>query len=98
MRTLYLTVLATLLPVITFAAVTDAAGVVRVIENIGNWLYTIFLVIAVIMVILAAYKYLLARGGDGVHDAHKMLLYTAIAVGVAVLAKGFVRVVETIVN
>jgi hypothetical protein len=65
---------------------------------IGNWLFTILLVLAVIFIVLAAYKYLMSGGGEEVGAAHKMLLYAAVAVAVALLARGMVEVVKKLVT
>jgi len=82
--------------------VVDTVGdVMTVLENLTNWMFTIFMALAVIMVIAAAFTYL-TSGGIGakkdspaaVSQAHKMLLYSAVAIAVAVLAKGFVNVIR----
>jgi hypothetical protein len=61
-------------------------------------MYTIFLSVAVIMIVYAAFVYLTARGGENVGKAHKMILYSAIAIAVAMLAGGFSKIIESIVN
>lgn len=52
-----------------------------------NWLFSIFLIIAVIFLLLAAFKYL-TSGGDSakVGEATKAVIYAAVAIGVALLA------------
>jgi len=68
-------------------------GFIRVISNL---LFTILLVLAVFFLLLAAYNYM---GGseEGVAKAHRMLLYTAVAVAVAVLSYGIVNAVQILV-
>lgn len=73
-------------------------GVLRLINTITNWLFTILLMLAVVFIILAAYKYLLSGGGEEVGAAHKMIIYAAVAIAVAFLAKGIVFVVEQLVG
>lgn len=73
-------------------------GVIDLLRTITNWLFTILLLVAVIFIILAAYKYLFSGGGEEVGKAHKMLLYAAIAIAVAFLAKGIVYVVGELVT
>ncbi len=73
-------------------------GLVGLIETIGDWLFTFLLVLAVVFIVLAAYKYLFSQGGEEVSKAHKMLIYAAVAIAVAVLAKGIVAVVEKLVG
>ena len=72
--------------------------VLNVIDRITNWMFTIFLAVAVIMILIAAFKYLTSGGGENVAKAHKMILYAAVAIAVAVLAKGIVKVVESLVK
>ena len=74
-----------------------AGDVLDVMDRVTNWMFTGFLALAVILVILAAYEYLLAQGGaEEISKAHKMLIYAAIAIGVAVLAKGIVNAARKI--
>lgn len=73
-------------------------GVVDLIRIITNWMFTILLVLAVVFILLAAYKYLMSGGGEEVGAAHKMLLYAVVAIAVAFLAKGIVFVVAELVT
>ena len=73
-------------------------GIVDLINTITNWMFTILLVLAVVFILLAAYKYLISGGGEEVGAAHKMLLYAAVAIAVAFLAKGIVYVVAELVT
>lgn len=67
------------------------------IAVVGNWLFTILLVLAVIFLLLAAFNYM---GGneERVAKAHRMLIYTAISVAVAMLAIGIVSAVQIFVT
>ena len=69
------------------------------IQTVTNWMFTIFLVVAVFFILLAAYYYLLAQGNaEEVQKNHKILLWAAVAIGVAVLSRGFVSVVQKVVG
>lgn len=74
------------------------SDVLTIVDTITNWLFTILLTLAVLFVIIAAYKYLMSGGGEEVGQAHKMLLYAAVAVAVAILARGVVNVVKVITS
>ena len=74
------------------------SGVVSLIETITNWVFTILLVLAVLFILFAAFKYLTSGGGEEVGKAHKMLIYAAVAIAVAFLAKGIVFVVAELVT
>jgi hypothetical protein len=64
-----------------------------------TWVFYILLVFAVIMALVAAYKYV-TSGGDPekVSSASKTLLYVAIAVAVALIAKGVPYIVSSFLN
>ena len=56
--------------------------------TLGNYLFTALLVVAIIFVIFAAFKYLTAAGdAEKVKSANHQILYAAIAVGVGIFAK-----------
>lgn len=67
-------------------------------KTVANWIFSIFLIVAVIYIILAAFKYLTSRGGESVKDAHKMLVYAAVAIAIAILAPGIVNIIISLVN
>jgi heme/copper-type cytochrome/quinol oxidase subunit 2 len=58
------------------------------------WAFYFLIVLAVIFVLIAAFKYLTAAGDpEKVKGAGNMLLYTAVAVGVALLARAIPLIV-----
>jgi ATP/ADP translocase len=72
--------------------------VITFIDVMTNWFFALLLTIAVIFILLAAYHYMTGSGGEGVTKAHKMLLYAAVGIAVAVLAKGIVFAVRKLVD
>ena len=73
-------------------------GGIAILARITNWIFTILLALAVLFLILAAFYYLGSQGSEErVNKAHKMLMYTAVAVAVAILARGIVFLVNTVV-
>ncbi len=72
--------------------------VIGLINKIINWMFTIFISVAIIMFIYAAFIYLTAGGGENVGTAHKMIMYGAIAVAVATLSRGLVSLVQNFVT
>lgn len=58
--------------------------------NAVNWMFYILIILSVIMVLVAAYVYVTASGDpEKASKARMMILYAAIGVVVALLAKGF---------
>ncbi len=79
--------------------VRTTADLVAIIENIRNWLYTIFLVVAVICFLISAY-YFLFTGPDpeNLKKAKDTLKYGIYGVVVALLAGGMVALIESILK
>jgi hypothetical protein len=74
--------------------ITSLTGVLQILCNVFGWAFYFLIVIAVIFVIVAAFKYLTAAGDpEKVKSAGATLLYAAIAIGVALLAKAVPLVV-----
>lgn len=72
--------------------------VMRVLDSIADWLFSILLVIAAIAIIIAAYYFVTAAGDpDKTKKARDFVLYALIGVLVAFVAKGLVLLVERIV-
>ena len=66
--------------------VSDFVGIVR---QVVVYVYTIFFIIAVLFIILAAFGYLTAAdNAEKVKTARKQLIYAAIAIAIALLAVG----------
>jgi len=68
--------------------ITSLQGVLQTLCTVFAWAFYFLVVIAVIFVIVAAFKYLTAAGDpEKVKSAGSTLLYAAIAIGVALLAR-----------
>jgi len=63
-------------------------------DVVGNWMFGILLLLAVIFIIVAAFKYL-TSGGDAekTKSARDFIIYAVIAIAVAILAKGIIALV-----
>lgn len=69
--------------------VRDVPGLVGVLKGIVQVTYTVFFIIAVLLILFAAYNYLTAQGApEKINTAHKQLLYAGIAIVIALLAVG----------
>jgi len=74
---------------------STVGGVVDIIRQVVRWVYIIFFVIAVLLIIFAAYTYLIAGGDpEKVTEARNRLIYAAVAIAVAFLAVGFEVIVR----
>lgn len=93
---LVLSLAVVVLPTLAFAQlgttptspVQDINGVFALVCKIFNLLFLVLLFAAIFFALFAAFKYLTSGGDPGkVGDASKMLLYAAVAVVVAIIAK-----------
>jgi len=95
-----------LLPLVAFAQVTapppgvrNINGVINIFNVAINWLFTILLIFAVLVIILAAFQYLTAGGDEeAVKKANKKILMAVVAIAVAFLARGVVYVVAQLLD
>ncbi len=70
---------------------------IDLIEDIGDWIFTIVLVVAAIFLIVSGFLFVTAGGDPAkVQMAKQMLINALIGVAVALLAKGLVAVIRSI--
>ncbi len=74
---------------------STVGGVVDVIRQVVRWVYIIFFIIAVLLIIFAAFTYLFAGGDpEKVSEAKNRIIYATVAIAVALLAVGFEAIVR----
>lgn len=86
-------------PLPTFSGVlptnplNNITAVENILLNVLGWMFTIFMILAVVMVIWAAFLYLTAAGNEqNVKKAKQQLVYAVIAIVIALMASGFEQV------
>jgi heme/copper-type cytochrome/quinol oxidase subunit 2 len=76
--------------------ITGAAGIIC---TIINWIFWLLIVLTIIFVLIAAFRYLTAAGDpEKVKKAGQTLLYAAIAVIIALIAKGLPLLVSSFIG
>lgn len=79
--------------------VENIEGIVGIIISVLTWTYYIFFVIAVLLVIFAAYEYLIgAEDPEKIKSVHKRLIWSAVAVVVALLALSFNLIIQNFIG
>ena len=69
---------------------TDPGGAITIICTIAGWIFAFLVVLAVVFVLLAAWDYLTAGGeAEKISSANNKLIYAAVAIAVALFARGF---------
>jgi len=70
-----------------------------VLETVRDWFFTIFLILAVIFLIWAAFLYLTAAGSeDKVKKAKTALVYSIVAIAVALLAGSLPSLIANVLS
>jgi hypothetical protein len=68
--------------------INSLQGVLQTFCTVFAWAFYFLIVLAVIFIVIAAFRYLTASGDpEKVKSAGTMLIYTAVAIGVALLAR-----------
>ena len=75
----------------------NVSTITGVAKSVADWLFTALLILAVIMIIIAAFRYLFAAGNeDRIKKANQGLLFAAVAIAVGLLAQAIVFIVAQI--
>lgn len=69
------------------------------ILTVGNWIFTALLVIAIIVILIAAFQFVTASGDpDKVKNARNTIFFALIGVAIGFLAKIIVKVVASVIS
>ncbi len=83
-------------PAAPISSVGQIAGANGLLCTIINWLFYLMIILAIIFVFVAAFKYLTAGGDpEKVSKAGSTLLYAVIAVVIALVAKGIPLIISS---
>ncbi|HVO28551.1 MAG TPA: hypothetical protein VMT81_01030 [Candidatus Paceibacterota bacterium] len=79
--------------------ITTTQELLQFMCTIFSWMFYGLIVLSLIMIVVAAYNYATANGeAEKVSKANKMILYAAIAIAVALLAKGIPAIVASLLG
>jgi hypothetical protein len=81
--------------------ITDISGIYggpsSIVCSILTWIFILAIVLSVVFVLVAAYRYLFSGGETEARaKAGKTLTYAAVGVAIAILARGFPAIVSTL--
>lgn len=79
-----------------YSPITSQGGIYQVLIKIAQFLFTAFLIIAVIFIIIAAFSYLTA-GGDAekVKKASQQILWAVIAIAIVLISGGAAALIKS---
>ena len=79
--------------------IQTAPQFLTVLATIVRWLYTIFFIVAIALILFAAFNYLFAQGdATKISTAHKQLIWAAVAIAVALISVGVVQIVNSFIR
>jgi len=79
--------------------IKTAPEFLTVLATIVRWLYTIFFIVAIALILFAAFNYLFAQGdATKISTAHKQLIWAAVAIAVALISVGVVQIVNSFIR
>jgi magnesium-transporting ATPase (P-type) len=104
-----LSIAATLAPAFVFAqnalpqlpnsGIDSVPRVIQFICTIAGWIFSFLIILAVIYVLIAAFRYLTSQGdSEKISGANQALIYAAVAIAVAVVANALPKVVVNLVS
>ncbi len=80
-------------------ALETGGDIIRILENITEWLWRVFVIATVIAFLFAGFFYITAAGNpEKINRAHRMVLYGVIGVAVALLSGGMVALIQSILE
>ena len=71
-------------------------GIAQILGRIVSWTYTIFFIVAVFFILVAAFNFLFARGDpEKIKSARSQILWAAVAIAVALISVGAAQIIKT---
>lgn len=69
--------------------ITTPSGIFNILKTIVQWTYTIFFVVAVLFILIAAFNFLTAQGDPTkINSAKNQILWACVAIAIALIAVG----------
>lgn len=77
----------------------QANDLLQLIDTIATWLFNIAIPITVAMIVYSGVVFLISRGDTGkITQARKILLYAVVGFTIILIGKGFITLIESILN
>ncbi|MDO8470522.1 MAG: pilin [bacterium] len=73
------------------------SDVYLIVDNIVNWVFVFVMLLSVVFVILAGFQFV-TGGPEGAKEARERLMWAAIGIGVAILARAFPNVIRMLIS
>ena len=74
----------------------DKTGLFKLFDNAANIIFTALLILAAVFILLAAFQFITGGGNaEALEQARAKLIWGAVGIGVALLAKGLPGIIQT---
>ena len=78
---------------------TAPGDIFKITNNIANWVFTVLIIASVFVVLIAAFTFVVAGGNpEAVSRARSQLIWAAVGIIIALLARAFPSFVQGIVT
>ncbi|MCK9187143.1 MAG: hypothetical protein PHS16_01840 [Candidatus Colwellbacteria bacterium] len=85
-------------PVVPSASVSSIQDILDLADRIVGWAFAFFFALAAFFILWAAYDYLTAGGAEAkLTSAKNKLIYAAVGIGIALVARSVVTIVQTFI-
>lgn len=79
--------------------ISSGSDLIELIDNVGNWIFTILLSVAAIFLIVAGFMWVTAGGNpENVAKARQMLINALIGLAVGLGSKGLAAVISSLIE
>ena len=81
------------------SGITTATGFIALLNDLTDWLFVIWVLIAVLFIVVAGLQFIMAQGDPtAISKARMSLIWAAVGIGVALLARGLPEAVENLLT
>ena len=78
--------------------INSTTAILTLVNTLVNWFFTIVMAIAVLMLIIAGFTWMTSGGNEEkITTARKMLIWALVGIAIALLSRGLVTLIQTLV-
>ena len=78
--------------------INSITAILTLVNTLVNWFFTIVMAIAVLMLIIAGFTWMTSGGNEEkITTARKMLIWALVGIAIALLSRGLVTLIQTLV-
>lgn len=79
--------------------ISSVEGIFNIIKKVVQWTYTIFFVVAVFFILLAAFNFLTAQGDpEKIKNARSQILWASVAIAIALISVGAAQIINSLIT